>query len=85
VVLVRDSEDSRAKYLLYFTAVTRIPNPEVPNLEKLDCFPPPTPAVPSEEYSVNAIGKVSAISSSKQQPLPAALGELLHRRGTEDV
>jgi hypothetical protein len=85
VVLVRDSEDSRARYLLEFRAVTRIPSPEVPNLEKLDCLPPPVPAMPSEEYSVNAIGKVYAISSSKQQPLPAGSDELLHRRGTEDV
>jgi hypothetical protein len=65
--------------------VTLIPSPEVLDLEKLDCLPPPAPAVPSEEYSVNAIGKVSAISSSKQQPLPAALDEFLHRRGTEDA
>jgi hypothetical protein len=72
-------------YSLDFTAVTRIPSPEVPNLEKLDCFPPPTPALPSEEYSVNAVGKISAISSSKQQPLLAGLDELLHRRGTEDA
>lgn len=84
LVLVRE-EDSGARYLLDFTSVTRIPSPEVPDLEKLDCFPPPATAVPSEEYLVNAIGKVSAISSSKQQPLPAALDELFHRRGTEDA
>lgn len=84
-VLVRDSEDSGARYLVKFTAVTRMPSPEVPYLEKLDCLSPPAPAAPSEEYSVNAIGKVSAISSSKQQPLPAVLDELFHRRGTEDA
>jgi hypothetical protein len=72
-------------YLLDFTAVTRIPSPEVPDLEKLDCLPPPAPAVPSEEYFANAIGKGSAISSSKQQPLPAALDELFRRCGMEDA
>lgn len=84
-VLVRDSEDSGARYLVEFTAVTRIPSPEVPYLEKLDCLSPPAPAAPSEEYSINAIGKVSAISSSKQQPLPAVLDELLYRRSTKDA
>lgn len=84
-VLVRDLEGSRARYLLRFKVVTRIPRPGVTDLDKLDCLPPPAPAMPSEEYSVNAIGKVSAISSSKQQPVPAGLDELLHRRGTEDA
>jgi hypothetical protein len=48
-------------------------------------WPPPTATPPSEGDSVNAIGKYSAISSSKQQPLLAALDELLYRRSTEDV
>lgn len=44
---------------------------------------PPTPSL--EEPSVELIGTLSAISSSKQHPVAAALDELIYRGGTEDV
>ena len=62
-----------------------IPEPIIPDQDKHDYFPPPTTVPPFEDYPVKAIGKLCAISSSKQQPLPAALDELLYRCGTEDV
>ncbi|KAN0119469.1 T-complex protein 11 domain containing protein [Hyaloscypha variabilis] len=57
----------------------------LPRAESQDGPPPPTATPPFEEYFVIAIGKLSAISSSEQQPLAAALDELGHRQGTEDV
>lgn len=50
-----------------------------------DYCPPPTDAPFFEERSIKDIGKLLAVSSSKQQLLHAVLDEMPHCRGTEDV
>jgi hypothetical protein len=84
-ILIRDLKSSRAKYYLGFVAIKQIYPAKIPDLNRLDNFPRCTPALLSEEYYANAIGKLCAVPSSKQQAFPAALHELNRRRGTEDV
>ncbi len=85
MVLTRTSEHSRPNFAVEIGKLERITTTAVPVLDKDDYVPHPAPDSSSEEYPFIATGKLSAISSSKQQPLPAVLDELIYPRGTEDV
>jgi hypothetical protein len=84
-ILLRDSKESRSRFLVNLRGVDRIPPTEVEDIHEHDHCPPPTNSPLFEEHFIKDIGKSSAISSSKQQPLLAVLDELYYRCSTEDV
>jgi hypothetical protein len=65
--------------------VERLPRPKDQDAQEDDYFAPPPHTQSSEDDFIKDIGKFSAISSSKQQPLSAVLDELHYRCSTEDV
>jgi hypothetical protein len=83
-ILVRDSKNSRPRYLVGFHSIIRSLHINLPHLDGSDyCLP--LPQVPLFETYAKDIGKFSAISSSKQQLSVAILDELLRRCGMKDA
>jgi hypothetical protein len=82
--LLRDSKSSKPNYVVDVWSIKRIHHTEAEDVYTDNCLPPPN-APPFEENSIKHIGKFSAISSSKQQPLSVVLDELHYRCSTEDV
>jgi hypothetical protein len=64
--------------------VKRPARPKGQEAQEFDHFPPPNYQSSEDDY-IKDIVKFSAISSSKQQRLPAVLDELHYRCSTEDV
>jgi hypothetical protein len=84
-ILTRTSELLKLNFAVEIWKLERITTTALPLPNQDDYILHPAPDLSSEEYPFIATGKLSAISSSKQQPLPAVLDGLSYRRGTEDV